>query len=77
MQELTQSEINYVAGGCEEHCWGDFSFAGFIASIGAGALGGLAGGLGGAALGGLSGGLGYAGGKIGDKMSERTTTTDE
>lgn len=77
MQELTLNEITYVSGGCEEHCWGDFSWGGFWASVGAGAIGGAAAGLGGAALGGLSSGLGYAGGKIGDKMSERTTETDE
>ena len=46
--------------------------------MGAGAIGGIGAGWAGAALGGLSGGLGYAGGKIGDKMSERpTSTTDE
>jgi len=37
----------------------------------------MAAGSGGAALDGLSSGLGYAGGKIDDKMSERTTETDE
>ena len=77
MQELSFTEIENVSGGCEEHCWGDFSWGGFWASVGAGAIGGAAAGLGGAALGGLSSGLGYAGGKIGDKMSERTTETDE
>ncbi|MHC6646213.1 hypothetical protein ACYTPF_06575 [Alteromonas sp. HB246098] len=73
MQELSFTEIENVSGGCEEHCWGDFSWGGFWASVGAGAIGGAAAGWGGAALGGLSSGLGYAGGKIGDKMSERTT----
>ena len=77
MQELTFNDITNVSGGCEEHCWGDFSWEGFIASVGAGAIGGMAAGWGGAALGGLSSGLGYAGSKIGDKMSERTTETDE
>ncbi|AXT39557.1 hypothetical protein D1814_13150 [Alteromonas sp. BL110] len=77
MQELSFTEIENVSGGCEEHCWGDFSWGGFWASVGAGAIGGGAAGWGGAALGGLSSGLGYAGGKIGDKMSERTTETDE
>ncbi|APD90655.1 hypothetical protein FJN13_13260 [Alteromonas mediterranea] len=77
MQELTYFEIENVSGGCEEHCWGDFSFAGFMASVGAGAIGGIGAGWAGAALGGLSGGLGYAGGKIGDKMSERTTSTSD
>ena len=77
MRELSFTEIENVSGGCEEHCWGDFSWGGFWASVGAGAIGGGAAGWGGAALGGLSSGLGYAGGKIGDKMSERTTETDE
>jgi len=73
MNEITQHELTMVSGGCAEHCWGDFSLGGFLASIGAGAIGGMRSGLGGAALGGFAGGLGYAGGKIGDKMSERTT----
>lgn len=78
MNELKQHELTMVSGGCAEHCWGDFSLGGFLASIGAGAVGGLSSGLGGIALGGFAGGLSYAGGKIGDKMSERTTsTTDE
>ncbi len=78
MNELKRSELGLVTAGCAEHCWGDFSLAGFGASVVAGAIGGMRGGWASAAIGGLAGGLGYAGSKVGDTMSKRTTDeTDE
>lgn len=77
IKQLNCLEFEVISGGCAEHCWGDFSLEGFLASAAAGALGGAAGGWAGAALGAMSGGLGYAAGKIGDKLSERTTSTSD
>lgn len=77
MKTLTMNEVGQVSGGCAEHCWGDFSFAGFAASVAAGGLGGARGGLGGFALGAIAGGLSYAGSNVGDKMSQRTVSTSD
>ncbi|MCW8107165.1 hypothetical protein OPS25_01435 [Alteromonas ponticola] len=73
MELLNIEELNAVSGGCAEHCWGDFSAAGFGISVMAGAIGGMRGGFVGAALGGFSAGIAYAGSKVGDTMSKRTT----
>ncbi|WP_334064193.1 Blp family class II bacteriocin [Alteromonas genovensis] len=73
MQLLDNDEISKIAGGCSEHCWGDFSMAGLASAIVAGGIGGIRGGIGGALIGGLAGALGYSGSKIGDTMSKRST----
>ncbi|WP_124748982.1 Blp family class II bacteriocin [Alteromonas facilis] len=77
MNTLSNEELESVSGGCAEHCWGDFSAAGFGASVVAGAIGGMRGGFVSMALGAVAGGLGYAGSKVGDKMSERTTGSSD
>lgn len=38
MRKLKNIEIDQVNGGCEEHCWGDFSVEGLSSAISAGGL---------------------------------------
>jgi len=38
MRELKVNEIKEVNGGCEEHCWGDYSNEGLSSAISAGSV---------------------------------------
>lgn len=45
MRELNVNEIEQVNGGCEEHCWGDFSTEDLSSAVNAGGLYSPVGGL--------------------------------
>ena len=59
MKELSNIDINLVAGGCAEHCWGDFSAGSLAGNMVGGAVAGSRGGLAGAAVGAAGGGIAY------------------
>jgi len=59
MKQLNFEEIQYVSGGCEEHCWGDFEPGGLGAAMLGGAAAGVLAGPQGAIAGAIGGAVAY------------------